>query len=142
MLNFTKKLIISLVISVFIFGCSNSEIQFESESKKTLYGFYEDLKKGAYENAIDRCHKYWFKYWSNEQTLEFLRKIDEVKGKVIEYQLSEVYPGADLEGEQPVGYYFTCIMQVKREFESSEEMIVIMREPGNTEFEVLTYSVK
>ena len=102
--------------------------------------FYAKIKQGDYEGTLSLYHDKWFNVASREQTLSFLKKIDEKLGVVQTYELSD-WNSQSYVGIGGSGNYVTLAYSVNRTRYNSTERFTIFNPQGTDAFYILGYDV-
>lgn len=145
-MNIKNLLILVLQISsmAIFFACSSGEKKTEQkvDYSPIIKKYYEASKNQNYSQMADLCHKFWFKFWDYEETVNYFTHIDDLEGKVITWEITEIDDNGDFTGEGLEGKQVQVLTFVEREYANTEEMFILYKEDGAKDFEILTHSLR
>lgn len=129
---------------LFLFSCSSGEKKTEQKDAYSpiIEAYYEASKVQNYEGMSNLCHKYWFKYWDNEETINYFTHIDDLEGKVLTWKITSIDDKGDFTVEGLEGTQVQILTFIEREYVNTEEMFILYKEQGAKKFEILTHSLR
>jgi hypothetical protein len=132
---FLKQILLVLLITISSVACERGAS--EAKVEKVSNQFFEELKNGHLDQALDLCSDDFFVVRSRQQWLDYLKMVRETIGSMQSYTLSKKQSDSRFSGRFYLYHYRNLYAR-----EPAWEVLTLLSPVDSDEIKIIGYKIK